>query len=94
MIALVAVLTMAAMAVFAKSEPPDDLLFYVMQQRIVHDKKCTIQHIKNVECFVFADDKQGLLWIILFDDQLYITHIYTLKGKTLSQVWVRDDLNA
>lgn len=89
MIALVAVLTMA---VFAKSEPPDELLFYVMQQRMVHDQKCTIKHIKNVECFVFADDKQGLLWIILFDDKLEITHVYTLREKTLGQVWVRDDL--
>lgn len=90
--ALVFTLVVATASVFAKSEPPDELMYHIMQQRVVHDKTCTMQMHKNVECLVFSDDRQKMLWIVLFDTNTNITHVYALQGKTLSMVWVRDDL--
>lgn len=48
--------------------------------------------MRDVECLVFADDSIKTLWIVVFDNNIEITHVIAVQGKTLSLVWVRNDL--
>lgn len=69
--------------------PPQKLLDHVSSKRLVHDKKCNFREEKNVECLIYYDDAQDVVWLVLYDAALDITRLVSVKNRVETVVWCR-----
>ena len=56
---------------------------------IVHDQYCRVTSMKleDVSCLIYHNKKEDIIYIVLFDDDLGITHIISEKGKQEVLLW-------
>ena len=80
--------------VWAKETPPKALLEHVTSHKLVHDKLCKVESLKldGIECYIFFDTKNDVVWVLLFDTNLEITHVLASKDNKEHVVWCRSDV--
>lgn len=83
------ILMVAATAAFAQLRPPQELLGYIGQLTLVHDKKCNVesQKLKNVECLIYAKDSDTIFIVLFTDDQSTITQIIFANRQEEKVLW-------
>lgn len=83
------ILMAASAAVFAQLRPPSDLVRFIGQLPVVHDKKCNIpsQKLENVECLIMAADKDSIFIVLFADDQQTITQIIFVNRQGEKVLW-------
>jgi len=81
------VLLFAAIAVLAE-KPPKRMLEYVTSHKLAHDGKCNIKSKKGVECLVYYDEANEIIWLILFDNPpTRVTAIIGVKDGQEVTLW-------
>ena len=81
------VLMFAAIVVFAE-RPPKRMLEYVTSHKLAHDGKCNIKSQKGVECLIYYDEANDIIWLILFDSPpTRITAIIGVKDGKETVLW-------
>jgi len=81
------VLMFAAIVVFAE-RPPKRMLEYVTSHKLAHDGKCDIKSQKGVECLIYYDEANDIIWLILFDNPpTRITAIIGVKDGKETVLW-------
>lgn len=83
------ILMVAATAVFAE-KPPKELVQFVSQFPVVYDKKCDVpsQKMKDVECLIFAVNRDTIFLVLFTADQSAITHIFVATKNEEKLLWV------
>ena len=90
LVSLFLVLACAAPAVFAK--PPPALMHVIVSTSdVVHDKKCDVAslQIKEQECLITYNEKDEIVYIILFDGKLEIERIIAVHNQKETFLWCR-----
>jgi len=82
------VLMFAAIVVFAE-RPPDVLSNYLAGLRTVFDGRCTVpsQGLVKVECLIVVDDRRDIFVLVLFTDDIKLTHIIGVKDGKETVLW-------
>ena len=89
--AIFTVLLLAATAVFA--QPPQVLFDQINEAELVHSKKCNVKSLDlyDVECMVYWNEQTETVWVVLFDDELEITHVIANGPDRIERVlWQTD----
>ncbi len=88
------VLLIAAAAAIAKETPPQPLLDKINEHELVYSKKCDVKslNVTGVECLIFYDRPRDTIWVVLFDDNIDITRIFSASNKKETHVWCRRDV--
>ena len=86
------VLLCFAASVALAEPPPKSLLAHVGSQQLVHNQLCDFRDMKAVECLVFVDLSTGVVWMVLFDKEMEISHVVEFKDKKSEVVWCRQDV--
>ena len=75
--------------------PPDELRAHISSPDniVVNDERCDIGSHKNVECMVYVDQQCQVVWYVLYDKKLTVTHIMFTDLKGLWYAWIREDLS-
>lgn len=87
------ILVVAVTAAIAVETPPLALLQHVSSHPIVHSDECRVPSlgIQDRSCLIYFDEKNDAVWVVLFDDNVDITHvIVNVKGQE-AIAWCRAD---
>lgn len=87
------ILILAMAAAIAVETPPRALLQHVSNFPIVHSDECNVKSlgIEDRSCLIYYDERNDAVWVVLFDDNVDITHvIVNVKGQE-AVAWCRVD---
>lgn len=76
-------------------KPPRTLLQEINKYPIVHDQYCRVQSmgIEDVDCLIYFNQTENVVYVVLFDEALVITHIIRNNADTSEQLlWCRYDV--
>ena len=70
-------------------KPPPHLMEYLNTIPIVHREYCRVTSMKleDVSCLIYYNKQEDIIYIVLFDDDLGITHVIAEKGKREVLLW-------
>lgn len=70
-------------------KPPPRLMEQLHELFIVHDQYCKIDSMRIVDrsCLIYYDKAEDTVYVVLFDDDLGITHVISEKGKEEMLLW-------
>lgn len=77
----------AASAVLPKEKPPQELFELIHVNPIVHQGQCNFHAYKGVDCLIYFNPKERIIYLVLFNTKLEVTLIVEVKDEKERILW-------
>ena len=83
------IVALCALPPMTLATPDTALVRYLTSLPVVHDGRCNVDklNVKNRECLILVDQERGLVFVILYTDELKMTDVLMKKGDEEILVW-------
>ena len=90
--AIALVFISAASAVLAVDKPPHELFEKIHANPIVHQGKCNYHGYKGVDCLIYFEPTEEVIYLVLFNQKTEVTHVVEVKDKKEKILWQKANI--